>query len=122
MEPVQFRGVRAMREWSMRLSVFDRGGTMKALIILASVLLPVASAGAADDRSNPDQQSPASVDATFKSLDRNRDQGVSRIEAKEDRAISAAFDKADVNADGYISKPEYVAFVQRSSGAPDTEP
>lgn len=92
---------------------------MKALIILAAVMLPLATAAAAD-RAGPDKQSPASVDATFKSLDRNRDQDLSRIEAKADRAISAAFDTADVNADGYISKPEYAAFVQRSSEAPDT--
>lgn len=86
---------------------------MKALIILVAALLPVATAAAADNRS--DKQSSDSVDAIFKSLDRNRDQGISRIEAKADRVIFTAFDTADINLDGYISKPEYVAFVQLSS-------
>lgn len=84
---------------------------MKALIILVAVMLPLATAASAE-------QSKAPATATFKSLDRNGDQSISKVEAKADRAVAAAFDTADINLDGYISKSEYDVYLQRASGAP----
>jgi hypothetical protein len=92
---------------------------MKALIIFVAAILPLATA-AGGDRPGPDKQS-ASAEATFKSLDRNSDRSISKVEAKADRAVAAAFDTADINLDGYITKAEYVAYVQRTSGAPTTQ-
>ena len=55
---------------------------MKALIILVAVMLPLATAASAD-RPNSEKQSTPSTE-TFKSLDRNRDQSLSKVEAKAD--------------------------------------
>jgi EF hand len=89
------------------------------LVIFSAAMLLFSTAVAA----HPDQKSPNAAEATFKSLDRNRDQALSKVEAKVDNAISAAFDHADLNHDGYISKAEYMAHVQRSTApATDREP
>jgi Ca2+-binding EF-hand superfamily protein len=83
---------------------------MKALIILVAVMLPLATAASAEPK--------APATATFKSLDRNGDQSIDKAEARADRAVAAAFNTADINLDGYISKSEYDVWLQRSSGAP----
>jgi len=90
---------------------------MKALIILMAVMLPLATAASADGPSS-DKQTKAPATATFKSLDRDGDQSISKVEARADRAIAAAFYTADINLDGYISKSEYDVYLQRASGAP----
>jgi hypothetical protein len=89
---------------------------MKALIILVAVMLPLATAAGADQ---PNSQKPSTPSTeTFKSLDRDRDQSLSKLEAKADPAIAAVFNTADINLDGYISKSEYAAYLQRASEAP----
>jgi hypothetical protein len=47
---------------------------------------------------------------------------LSKIEAKADSSIWGAFDKADVNLDGYITKPEYQAYleVSRAPASPES--
>jgi hypothetical protein len=92
---------------------------MKALIILVAVMLPLATAASAE-RPNSEKQSTPSTE-TFKSLDRDRDESISKVEAKADPAIAAVFNTADINLDGYISKSEYAAYLQRKSGAPPQE-
>ncbi|HEV8332357.1 MAG TPA: hypothetical protein VGQ22_13110 [Steroidobacteraceae bacterium] len=89
---------------------------MKALIILVAVMLPLATAASAE-RPVSDKQSTPTTE-TFKSLDRNGDQSISKVEAKADRTIAAVFDTADINLDGYISKSEYAAYLQRASETP----
>jgi hypothetical protein len=88
---------------------------MKALIILVAVMLPVATAASAN---RPGKESKAPETVTFKSLDRDGDKSISKVEAKANRAVAANFDTADINLDGYISKSEYDVYLQRSSGAP----
>jgi hypothetical protein len=90
---------------------------MKALIILMAVMLPLATAASAN-RPSSDKESKAPATATFKSLDRDGDQSISKVEARADRAIAAAFNTADINLNGYISKSEYDVYLQRASGAP----
>lgn len=90
---------------------------MKALIILIAVMLPLATAASAD-RPNSDQASKAPATATFKSLDRNKDQSISKLEARSDKTLAANFDTADINLDGFVSKSEYDVYLQRSSGVP----
>ena len=97
------------------------GGLIKApIIIIFSASISLIGAAADDDQSRPDQKSASSAEATLKSLDRNHDRAPSKIEAKANSTIAADFATADVNLDGYISKPEYVAFVQRSTAPPAT--
>jgi hypothetical protein len=76
------------------------------------LLFDSVSAGA---EPRPDQK----VEATFKSLDRNRDQSISKVEAKADSSLSAAFSSADVNLDGYITKPEYLAYLEHLAAPPE---
>lgn len=65
----------------------------------------------------PSEQPSKGAQATFESLDRNKDQQISKTEASADRALAARFASVDANADGYISKSEYAA-----SAAPTKEP
>jgi hypothetical protein len=89
---------------------------MKAPIILVAAMLPLATATTAD---RPVSEKPSTPTLeTFKSLDRNGDQSISKPEAKADRTIVAVFDTADINLDGYISKSEYAAYLQRASETP----
>ena len=85
-------------------------------ILLVWAALLIFSAAAAQSQTPASKQtSPASVEATFKALDRNLDRALSKIEAKADPSIWAAFDKADINLDGYISKSEYQAYLEVSA-------
>lgn len=84
-----------------------------SVVILSAAIL-LFGAASADGQVRAEQKSPPSVEATFKSLDRNRDNAISKLEAKADNSIVAVFDSADVNLDGYITKPEYLAYLERS--------
>jgi hypothetical protein len=92
-------------------------------IVIFSAAMLLFSAAAAQGQTPVDKQRPpANVEAIFKSLDRNRDRALSKIEAKADSSIWGAFDKADVNLDGYITKPEYQAYleVSRAPASPES--
>jgi hypothetical protein len=107
----------AARAADHHLPAFWRGAPVKTqTVVIVSAAILLFSAAAANAQAPADQQS-LTTEATFKSLDRNRDQALSKVEAKADNSISAVFDRADVNLDGYISKVEYNAYVQRF-GAP----
>jgi hypothetical protein len=82
---------------------------------IAGLLFGSVSTGA---EPRPDQKS-RSVEAIFKSLDRDLDQSISKVEAKADSSLSAAFSSADVNLDGYITKPEYLAYLERLAAPPE---
>ena len=88
------------------------------VVVIFSVAILLFGAAAANGQARPDQKSPSSAEATFESLDRNRDKALSKVEAKADKSIAAVFQTADINLDGYISKPEYIAYVQRSTESP----
>jgi hypothetical protein len=49
------------------------------------------------------------VEAKFKSLDRNDDAQLSKSEAREDQVVASQFASLDLNADGFVSKSEYTA-------------
>jgi hypothetical protein len=76
--------------------------TLKLISVLAATVLSVGVV-AADDQDKP----AASVDATFKSLDRDADQRLSKTEAASDRMLSEHFAAVDGDSDGYLTKREY---------------
>jgi hypothetical protein len=88
-------------------------------MIIFSAAMLLFSAAAAQAQARDTQKSPATVEAIFKSLDRDRDRSLSKIEAKENKSIWTVFNMADINLDGYITKPEYTAYLERSA-APAT--
>jgi hypothetical protein len=49
------------------------------------------------------------VEVVFDSLDRNRDQKISRSEASVKGSVSKRFDGIDSDGDGYLSKREFAA-------------
>lgn len=78
-------------------------------------LIPVLVAGtlaigavAADDKDKP----MANEEATFKSLDRDTDQRLSKSEAAGDQMLSEHFAKIDGDSDGYLTKREYTAHMK----------
>lgn len=60
--------------------------------------------------------------ATFESLDRNKDERVSKAEAAADDGLSSEFAALDADADGYINKSEYMRARQPSLPTPDPAP
>jgi EF hand len=62
---------------------------------------------------NPPRPDPtASPQATFESLDRNKDQRVSKEEAAAADGLASQFATLDSDADGYINKGEYLRMRQ----------
>jgi heat shock protein HslJ len=85
-----------------------------SIVIFSAAMLLFSAAAAQGQTSIATQKPPANVEAIFKSLDRNRDRALSKMEAKANSSIWGQFDKADVNLDGYITKPEYQAYLEVS--------
>jgi hypothetical protein len=63
------------------------------------------AAASADDK----EKSTTSADATFKSLDRDSDQRLSKSEAAGDKMLTEHFAALDADSDGYLTKREYTA-------------
>lgn len=85
--------------------------TKSSAVLLIVTLLGSVAAASADEsakRANLYQAPPI----TFEALDKNADQQISRTEAGRDRKLSDGFAYADTNADGYLSKAEFVAHTQ----------
>ena len=51
--------------------------------------------------------------AQFESLDRNSDQRLSQSEASSDDKVAGQFAALDVDGDGYVTKREYAARMQK---------
>ena len=51
-------------------------------------------------------------DATFKALDRDADQRLSKSEAASDETLADQFANVDANSDGYLTKREYTAHMK----------
>jgi hypothetical protein len=84
---------------------------MKSIVTnICAALLPVAAAS--NVASAPDElpaRSTRDVEVVFKSLDRNRDEKISRSEASVKGSVSKRFDGIDADADGYLSRQEFAA-------------
>ncbi len=81
---------------------------MKTFLTLCAAVL-ISTAATAGDQSKTSADTKDSPTAKFESLDRNKDQQLSKAEANKDKTLTAEFASADVNTDGFISKAEYVA-------------
>lgn len=80
----------------------------KLLQLVLISALTVAAARAAE------QDKPASTaEETFKSLDRDGDQRLSKSEAAKDRSLMSTFVYLDANGDGYLTMREYTAHMKQ---------
>jgi len=77
----------------------------KFTTILVAVFLSAGLAIAEDE-------SRTSTEATFKSLDRDTDQRLSKTEASGDKMLTEHFSAVDADSDGYLSKREYTAHLK----------
>jgi hypothetical protein len=75
-------------------------------IFVASVLT-ITSANAEDK-----DKSMAREETTFKALDRDSDQRLSKSEATGDKMLTDHFAMIDADADGYLTKREYTAHIK----------
>jgi Ca2+-binding EF-hand superfamily protein len=78
--------------------------TLPTCLIIAA-LVPC---GAIADDDLP-ARSTRDVQVVFQSLDRNRDQQISRTEATMKGSVRKRFDGIDADGDGYLSKAEFSA-------------
>src|SRR5688500_80882 len=82
---------------------------MKILTTFAAALLSSAAMAQVEPPlPGPDPAETPIAQATFESLDRNKDQRVSKVEAAADDGVSSQFAALDADADGYINKGEYM--------------
>ncbi|HKQ14270.1 MAG TPA: hypothetical protein VJT80_12620 [Steroidobacteraceae bacterium] len=69
--------------------------------------LSVVAVQAAED------QPTAGAEETFKSLDKNADQRLSKAEAASDKSLARTFTYLDANGDGYLTLREYTAHLKK---------
>ena len=79
--------------------------TQRLIAIAVATVLAAGLAIADDDKSK-------STDATFKSLDRDVDQRLSKAEASGDKMLNEHFTVVDADSDGYLSKTEVTAHMK----------
>jgi Ca2+-binding EF-hand superfamily protein len=80
--------------------------TQRLIAVAVATVLSIGLAMADDDKSMK------STDATFKSLDRDTDQRLSKTEAAGDKMLTEHFSAVDADSDGYLSKGEVTAHVK----------
>ena len=97
-----------------------------ATVVSALSLSVVAAPLGSDIGQNPDpspqeklERAKDANNAVFSALDRNRDDQLDKDEAQIERTLRHDFDDVDTNADGVVSREEFIA--QRKSGSEDFE-
>ena len=83
---------------------------MRALIPISAFAIALGSGAATAGGNEPHGGSSA---ALFQSLDRNSDQRLSQAEASSDETVASRFVALDVDGDGYITKREYTAHMEK---------
>lgn len=81
--------------------------TQRFIAVAVAAVLSIGLAVAEDDTSMK------GADSTFKSLDRDSDQRLSKTEASGDKMLSEHFAAADADGDGYLSKAEVSAHMKQ---------
>ena len=83
----------------------------RLLQVLIMSTLSVAAAQAAE------QDKPASsAEETFKSLDKDSDQRLSKTEAASDKSLARTFAYLDADGNGYLTLREYTAHMKKPKG------
>ena len=80
--------------------------TQRLIAVALATVLSIGLATADGDKSMK------STDATFKSLDRDTDQRLSKTEAAGDKMLTEHFAAVDADSDGYLSKVEVTAHMK----------
>ena len=84
---------------------------MKTIVMMTCAigLLVAAAAPRAAPSDDLPVRSTKDVEVVFESLDRNRDEKISRSEASVKGSVSKRFDGIDSDGDGYLNKQEFAA-------------
>ena len=82
---------------------------MRAFIPISALAIALASGAAA---AGGNERHGGST-AQFQALDRNSDQRLSQSEASGDKSVSDRFAALDVDSDGYVTKREYTAHMEK---------
>jgi Ca2+-binding EF-hand superfamily protein len=83
----------------------------RLLQVLLLATLSVTAARAAEQ-----DQPASSAEATFKALDKDADQRLSKSEAAKDKSLASTFAYLDANGDGYLTLREYTAHLKKPKG------
>ena len=96
--------------------------SMKTLIALFAAAM--FTTAVADDQTSKygKDKSMTSAESKFDELDRNDDEQLSKTEARDEDALSAAFASVDQDSDGYVSKSEYTARMDSEPSRTDKDP
>jgi hypothetical protein len=82
--------------------------------LLPVLLLSTLSVTAA--RAAEPAQPASSAEETFKALDKDADQRLSKSEAASDKSLARTFAYLDANGDGYLTMREYTAHLKKPKG------
>ena len=85
--------------------------TNRLLQVLVMSALSVTAARAAE----PDK-TVSGAEETFKALDKDGDQRLSKTEAAKDRSLASTFSYLDADGDGYLTLREYTAHMKKPKG------
>ena len=85
--------------------------TNRLLQVLVLSALSVTAARAAE----PDK-TVSGAEETFKSLDKDSDQRLSKTEAASDKSLARTFAYLDADGDGYLTMREYTAHMKKPKG------
>lgn len=83
----------------------------RLLQVLILSALSVAAARAAEEKTM------SSAEETFKALDKDGDQRLSKSEAANDKSLARTFAYLDANGDGYLTMREYTAHMKKQPKA-----
>jgi hypothetical protein len=84
---------------------------MRAFIPISALAIALACGAAIAG----DKEHKSGASAQFESLDRNSDQRLSQSEVAGDANVAGKFVALDVDGDGYVTKREYTARMQKES-------
>ena len=87
---------------------------LSAVLLGAAVLM--ASAAHADERADYNRRAAERYDTLFKSLDRDADGTVTRVEAHGDLNFGPRFEDMDIDRNGIVSRAELQRFVTLKFG------
>ena len=82
--------------------------TSRLLQVLVMSTLAVAAVQAAEEKSV------SSAEETFKALDKDGDQRLSKTEAASDKSLARTFSYLDADGNGYLTMREYTAHMRKS--------